>query len=129
MQNPTHHKKKSRRRLAALALGALVAAACFGANVGDEVYVGRWQLPIRNGKYAFSKAVATAAQGEKLTITGIEGKWYKVKYTPKGAEGSAPIEGYVLEDALSAREVAVTSTGGSAKATESGATGAVRGLI
>ena len=111
---------------------AALAAAGLGASVGDVLYVNRVSVPIRNGRFAFDKVNGTALQGDTLTVTGVEGSWLKVTYTPKADDPSkptAPIEGYVLEDALSAREVAAANSGASGSAVAAGAAGASRGLL
>jgi hypothetical protein len=136
MSSLTHHVGTnpgiSRRKWRSIALLGLLAAAGIGATVGDVLYVNRVALPIRNGRFAFDKVNGTALQGETLTVTAVEGTWLKVKYTPKPDDPSKPlpaVEGYVLEDALSAREVAAAGSGASGGAVAAGAAGASRGLL
>ena len=121
-----------RRRWKLLAAAGALAVACLGASVGDVLYVNRVSVPIRNGKFAFNKVLVTAVQGEQLTVGGVEGQWLKVKYFPKSddpAHAATGIEGYVMEDALSARQVAAATGGAAGNASQLGAAGASRGLL
>jgi len=123
---------RSRGRLwRPMALTGVVALTCMGAEVNDLMFVNRVSVPIRNGKYAFDKVVGTALQGDELTVTKVDGRWLKVRFTPKSADPSrpAPLEGYVMEDALSFREVAAATTRQTGNAAEVGASGAGRGLL
>jgi hypothetical protein len=120
------------RRRGLLVLAGILGAACLGAGVGDVLYVNRVSVPIRNGKFAFNKVLVTAVQGDKLTVTGVDGSWLKVKYVPKSDDPSRtppPVEGYVMEDALSARQVTAATTGGPNSATEVASAGASRGWL
>jgi hypothetical protein len=63
----------------------------------EEVWVKRPSLNIREGKGAAFATVATARQGDKLSVVGHEGKWLKVQLSDK--------QGYVYEDSISAREI------------------------
>jgi hypothetical protein len=119
------------RRWRQLALAAVVIAS-LGATVGDVLYVNRFSVPIRSGKFAFDKVVGTAVQGDALTVAGADGKWLKVKYTPKSDDPSKPaplVEGFVLDDALSARQVAAATGGPTGSASEVASAGASRGLL
>jgi hypothetical protein len=121
-----------RSKLRALTIVGFMGAACLGAGVGDVLYVSRVSLPIRNGKFAFNKVLITAVQGDQLTVTGVEGSWLKVKYVPKSddpAHPQPPVEGYVMEDALTARQVTASTAGGPNSATEVASAGATRGLL
>jgi hypothetical protein len=118
-------------RQAALIAGVL-AVACLGASVGDVLYVNSVSMPIREGKFAFDKVVATAVQGESVKVDGVEGKWLKVKYAPPAADASKPspmFEGYVYEQALSARQVAAATTGPTGQATAVAGSAAGKGLL
>ena len=120
------------RKWRKVALLGILAAAGIGASVGDVLYVNRVALPIRDGRFAFDKVNGTALQGDTLAVLAVEGSWLKVKYIPKPDDPSKPlpaVEGYVLEDALSAREVAAASSGASGSAVAAGAAGASRGLL
>jgi hypothetical protein len=110
-----------------LALAGALGLICLGAAVGDVLYVNRVSLPIRNGKFAFNKVVSTAVQGDTVTVNGVEGKWLKVTYAPKS--GGAATEGYVLEDALTSRQVTAAAVGATGSATDVAAAGASRGLL
>jgi hypothetical protein len=119
-----------KRRLTT-ALAASLALTSLGANVGDVMYVNRVSLPIRNGKFAFNKVVATAVQGDSLTVTALEGTWLKVKFVPPGedaAKAAPAVEGYVMEEALSARQVAAASGGAAGSASSVASAGAGRGF-
>jgi hypothetical protein len=110
-----------------LALASALGLICLGAAVSDVLYVNRVSLPIRNGKFAFNKIVSTAVQGDTVTVNGVEGKWLKVTYAPKS--GGAATEGYVLEDALTSRQVTAAAVGATGSATDVAAAGASRGLL
>ena len=120
-----------RKRRFTVALAAALALGGLGANVGDVMYVNRVSLPIRNGKFAFNKVVATAVQGDSLTVSGVEGPWLKVKFVPPAEDPAKPapaIEGYVMEEALSARQVAAASGGAAGSASSVASAGAGRGF-
>lgn len=122
---------RRRVRTSTLAL-SLLALGALGAGVGDVLYVNRVSLPIRDGKFAFNKQVATAVQGDALTVTGVEGKWLKVKYRPSSGDPTRPmpaVEGYVMEEALSARQVAAATLGATGSASDAASAGAGRGLL
>jgi hypothetical protein len=118
-------------RGAKIILFVAAAAVLMGAAAGDVLYVARFLLPIRNGKFAFNKVVATAGQGDALTVRQVEGKWLLVRFTPHADTGdTTPIEGYILEDAVSARPVSAATTGPTAgAAADVGAAGAGKGLL
>lgn len=121
-----------RRKWRSIILAGILAAAGLGAGVGDMLYVNRVSVPIRDGKFAFDRVLGTALQGDSLSVIGVEGKWLKVRYAPKSQDSAKPIpavEGYVMEEALSAREVAAGTGGATGSAVATGATGASRGLL
>lgn len=111
-----------------MAMTGALAAVCFGADVGDTLYVDRVSVPIRNGKYAFDKVLARAVQGEQLTVTAVDGDFYKVKYTPP-AERGPQVEGFVMQTALSAREVAAATTAPVGQGVALAGAGASKGVI
>jgi hypothetical protein len=99
-------RHRHRARWCVVAATGLLAAACFGQGVGDTLYVQRQSLPIRDGKRAYNRILVTAMQNDPLTVTAIEGDWLKVKY----GSGPQAVEGYVREDALTARPLSAAST-------------------
>jgi hypothetical protein len=114
------------------ALVGLLTTVGFAANVGDVMYVNRVSLPIRSGKFAFNKVVAMAVQGDQLTVTGVEGDWLKVQYLPKATDQNTPpamYDGYVMEQALSARQVTAASIAATGSASQAASAGAGRGLL
>lgn len=115
----------SRRLRLVCAIGALAAAFGVAAELNDVLFVTRPALPIRGGKYAFDKVLATAKKGDKLKVTAVEGHWLKVAY-PSSA---GPVEGYVLEYGLSARAVELPTTRDTGNAAQVGATAASHGLL
>jgi len=84
------------RRRIVLALAAMLLWPAASA-LAEDVWVNRTELQIREGKGAAFAPVATARKGEKLTVISREGKWLKVQLGDK--------QGYVYEDAISARQV------------------------
>ena len=83
------------RKCAIIGIALLSCVAAIAA--AEEVWVKRPSLPIREGKGAAFATVATARQGDKLSVVGHEGKWLKVQLGDK--------QGYVYEDSISAREI------------------------
>jgi hypothetical protein len=120
-------RRRRRARWWAVAATGLLAAVCFGQGIGDTLYVERQSVPIRDGKRAYNKVLATAVQGQGLTITGIEGDWLKVRY----GSGAQAVDGYVYSESLSARQVTASAagTGASAHATGVGASASAKGLL
>lgn len=84
------------------ALRALLTAAVIGvggvalAQAAEEVYVKAAQVKIWQGKGPVG-LVATAKRNDKLTVLGREDKWMKVQYGDK--------QGYVMETAISPKQV------------------------
>ena len=85
------------------ALRALFAAAVVGvggvclAQAAEQLFVNRSALPIREGKGGAYNTVATAKQGDQLTVIAREDNWIKVQFGDK--------QGYVLANALSAKQI------------------------
>jgi hypothetical protein len=103
MDRSTQEKNKEpampafwRRRPCIFATLAIGLIFC-GAVAGEEVWVKRVSLPIREGKGAAFATVATAVKGQKLHVIERDGKWLKVQLDEK--------QGYVYEDSISPREV------------------------
>ena len=113
------------------ALRGLFAAAvvCVGgvtlAQAAEQLFVNRPALPIREGKGGAYNAVATAKQGEALTVIAREDNWIKVQYGDK--------QGYVMANSLSAKQIkgsgfgSALAGGADAGGLEAGAAG--KGLL
>ena len=84
------------------AVAALIAATCFGANVGDVLYVVRPTVPVRNAPFAFDPIIGWAKERDSMTVIGARGKWLKVRCAVQATADTQPVavEGYVLADAL-----------------------------
>ena len=107
--------------VAAIAALATVAAA-------EDVWTKANATPVRAGKGALYKEVASAAKGTKLTVLAREGKWLKVGFTDKAGKA---VEGWVFEDAISATRVGGDLAGALAGRTDTSdpaASAAGRGL-
>ena len=103
--------KKLRRHLTPILLGGFLAAACLGVAPEDVRYAARPTVAIRQGKFAFDPVIATAQLGEPLTVIAQDGRWLRVSYAPNSfasTQPAAPIQGYVLEDALATQRPATT---------------------
>jgi hypothetical protein len=110
-----------------MAVIAVAAFACFGASVGEVVYVYAQSVCVRDGKHAYSKLLATAVQGQALTVTAEEGDWMKVRLVPVSQETA--VEGFIFVKSLNQRPTELTTTAPTGSAAEVGAAGATRGLL
>src|SRR5688572_14919796 len=112
-------------------LRALFTAAVMGvggaalAQAAEQLYVNRAALPIREGKGGAYNAVATAKQGDALTVIAREDNWIKVQFGDK--------QGYVNANSLSAKQIkgsgfgSALAGGADAGGLEAGAAG--KGLL
>ncbi len=128
MSNKTLSDRSWKKSWKLIALTAMLAGVCFGAEVGDSLYVKSFSTTIRSGKHSFSKDLGHAFKGDKLTVTGVEDGWLKVRYVPSTPD-AAPIEGYTFEDSLSPRAIAAATTGPSGNAAELSGAAAGKGLV
>jgi uncharacterized protein YgiM (DUF1202 family) len=106
------------RKCAAVGIALVCCAAAVAA--AEEVWVKRPSLNIREGKGAAFATVATARQGDKLSVVGHEGKWLKVQLGDK--------QGYVYEDSISAREIKARAALGGPDTSALAADAAAKGL-
>jgi len=119
-------KPNKKRVLRALFTAAVVGVGGVAlAQAVEKLYVNRPALPIRIDKGGAFDAVATAKQGEELTVIAREDNWIKVQYGDK--------QGYVTAASLSARQIKPDATrsamagGADAAGLEAGAAG--KGLL
>lgn len=90
------NKLKLLRATFAAAVTAL-AGVCLAQAAAEQLYVNRAALPIRAGKGGAYDTVATAKQGDQLTVVAREDNWIKVQFGDK--------QGYVLANSLSAKQI------------------------
>jgi uncharacterized protein YgiM (DUF1202 family) len=91
-------RSKNRKLLRALFTAAVMGVGGAAlAQAAEQLYVNRAALPIREGKGGAYNAVATAKQGDALTVIAREDNWIKVQFGDK--------QGYVNANSLSAKQI------------------------
>lgn len=80
---------------------AAILCSVIGIGVGvalaEDIWVNRPEAPIRSGKLSMFPIVATAVQGDKLTVIERDGNWVHVQY--------GNVDGWLSADGLSSRQV------------------------
>jgi hypothetical protein len=91
--------RNDRRRWAvrALVASSVIGVVGVGVALAEDMWVNRPFVEIWAGKGSVYGLVTKADQGAKLTVIEHDGIWLKVQYNGQ--------EGYVMEKALSARQV------------------------